>query len=251
MPWIGGLMNEPESGNCDRTRERKIARVIAFSGVDCSGKSTQISILMERLRDRGERPVYVWLRVGYTPLFNTLKGFLRWVVGSRRLPQGESPQRERFMGSGWTRSLWLHVAFADMAFETALRIRLLRLFGRKVLCDRYLEDSERDLIMNFGYTEAQLPAWGLVKAIAAKPDVRIFLDLSFEESLRRSIEKKEPFADSEQRRLQRAGLYSQLKQNSGYRVVDAECTVAEIAKVVDSLVFREAADSTERCEVSS
>jgi thymidylate kinase len=220
-------------------RAGKVARVVAFSGVDCSGKSTQISVLIEKLRQRGEKPFYIRLRIGYTPLFCALKNALRRLLGQRIIPQGPSPQRDRSLSSGWKRGLWLHLAFADMAFETAVRIRVLRLLGHKVVCDRYIEDSEMDLIMYFGERTAQLPAWKVVKAIAVTPDVRILLDLPFEEALRRSILKNEPFPDPEETRRRRAGHYEKLKQQSDYCIVDARMSIAEISAVICSLVIGE------------
>ena len=68
---------------------KKSASLVIFSGMDCSGKSTQISALMESFKQRGERPIYIWLRVGYTPLFNAMKSLLRRLAGSKRLPAGE------------------------------------------------------------------------------------------------------------------------------------------------------------------
>src|SRR5580698_10558635 len=60
-------------------RERN-ARLVVFSGVDCSGKSTQISLLINTLTERGEKPFYFWSRVGYTPGFEVLKTALRRAV---------------------------------------------------------------------------------------------------------------------------------------------------------------------------
>jgi thymidylate kinase len=226
-----------------------VARVISFSGVDCSGKSTQISALTDELRRRGERPFYLWFRIGYTPLFLALKNAARRLLGKGRLPHGQSQQRDRFMRSGWKRSLWLHLAFADMAFQTAVRIRVLRLLGRVVLCDRYIEDSEMDLMMNFGERAAQLPAWKAVKALAAAPDVRIFLDLPFDESLRRSLLKNEPFPDAEETRLRRAGLYEAFKTHGSYSIIDARMSIAEISAVIGSLVFGEESPAAASAEV--
>lgn len=228
----------------------RAARVISFSGVDCSGKSTQISAAIEGMRRRGEKFFYLWLRVGYTPLFCALKNFVRRLSGEGRIPQGQSIERDRFLSSGWKRSLWLHLAFADMAFQTAVRVRLLRFLGYKVLCDRYIEESEMDLILNFGEPAAQLAAWKVVKAIAAKPDLRILLDLPFEESLRRSILKQEPFPDHEEKRRRRALLYDTLKLRADYCVIDARMNIPQISAQIDSLVFGDGSTGGTGVEVS-
>lgn len=220
-----------------RAGRKRDANLIVFSGVDCSGKSTQVALLIDRLVERGEKPVYFWSRVGYTPLFNALKASLRKVVGKTRLPVGESPQRDRFLAGGWTQRLWLWIAFADMILQTAIRLRWLRWAGRTIVCDRYIDDSENDLIMNFGERAPQQAAWRWVKAMAAKPDVSILLELPFEEALRRSILKNEPFADSAERRLRRGDLYKVMRETGRYHVIDARKSVGEIAAVVDSLAF--------------
>jgi thymidylate kinase len=224
-------------------------RIVSFSGVDCSGKSTQISALMDRMRVRGEKPFYLWLRVGYTPMFCALKAAARRLLGRQRLPSGLTPERQRFMSSKWKRSFWFYAAFADMAFQTAVVIRVLRLLGYRVLCDRYIEESEIDLTMNFGGYAAQLRTWKIVKAIGVRPDVRIFLDLPFEESLRRSILKNEPFPDSREKRRLRADFYESLKLQTDYCVVDARESVSEISAVIDSLLLGSGIQVGDRSEV--
>jgi thymidylate kinase len=135
--------------------------------------------------------------------------------------------------------LWLHAAMADMAFETAVRIRALRFLGYTVICDRYVEESDMDLVLNFGERTAHMWAWRLVKAVAAKPDIRLLFDLPFGEALRRSILKKEPFPDPEEKRLLRAGLYENLKRESSYCVIDAQMSITEISALIDRLVAGE------------
>jgi thymidylate kinase len=42
--------------------------LIALSGVDCAGKSTQRDLLMQALRSQGYTPINVYTRVGSTPV---------------------------------------------------------------------------------------------------------------------------------------------------------------------------------------
>jgi thymidylate kinase len=223
---------------------------VSFSGVDCSGKSTQIAAVADRMRMRGQRTRYLWIRVGYTPMFCALKDAARCLLGRGRLPQGQSEQRKRFMNSGWKRYIWFYVAFADMAIQTAVVIRILKYLGYKVLLDRYIDESEIDLTMNFGAYAAQLKAWKIVKAIAAKPDIQILLDLPFEESLRRSILKNEPFPDPEEKRRQRAGFYELLKLQNDYCTIDARMSVSEVSAAIDSFLFEHESSAGEYREAS-
>lgn len=210
--------------------------IIAFSGLDCSGKSTQIALLCEKFGAEGYSPVRRWIRVGYTPGMCILKAAIRRITGGDKLPPGDSPQRARFMKSSWKSRLWLYCAFADLLFETALRMRYLRLRSRAVIADRYLADSEIDLILHFGPRTTHMWSWKLVRYAAIRPDAHILLDLPFSESLRRSMLKQEPFPDSEARRRDRSTLYNQFKSSTDWTVIDGCMSVRDIAHAVDALL---------------
>ena len=49
---------------------------IVFSGLDCSGKSTQIEFLRKEFSDREKNNLVFWSRGGYTPGFQKLKDLL-------------------------------------------------------------------------------------------------------------------------------------------------------------------------------
>lgn len=217
------------------TRTR--AMTVAFSGADCSGKSTQISILRGEFERKGGKTRLIWLRLGYTPGFCLLKSAFRLLVGRDTLPQGASPQRDRFMKSGWKRRLWLYCAFADMFFETAVRLRLLRCLNYSVICDRYIVDSEIDLALNFGQQAVAMWGWRFVKWAALRPEIHIFLDLPFEEQLQRAIAKHEPFPDSVERRRERAILYEEIKSRTPWQVVSTQTTESFTAAKIGTLIW--------------
>ena len=54
--------------------------LISFSGLDCAGKSTQISLLKEYLQGKGYEVSEVWSRGGYTPGIETMKKILRTLL---------------------------------------------------------------------------------------------------------------------------------------------------------------------------
>jgi hypothetical protein len=111
-------------------------RLLTFSGLDAAGKSTQIDQLMHHRRQNGDDPVYVWVRGGYTPLFESLKARLCRLPGRAIPPPGHHPPREQAFRRGWVRRLWLVAALLDLLWLLGVRVRGWRRRGRTVVCDR-------------------------------------------------------------------------------------------------------------------
>ena len=195
--------------------------IVSFSGIDSSGKTTQIELLREHVSGRGRRAVYLWGRVGYTGVFSALKSAGRRLLGSRIPAQGDVAQRERALRSGWLRRLWLTLALLDLLRLYALRVRLERLRGRVVVCDRYVWDSLIDLRLGFADDRVERWwLWRLVERCAPRPDVALLFTVPVEESVRRSDLKREPFRETSQRLAERAEEYAKLSLTVGWHVVD-------------------------------
>jgi len=108
--------------------------VIVFSGLDGAGKSTQIELLLEYLRQQGQRPVYLWVRGEYTPVFSAVKAFVRRLSGGRVVPpSGHSTARTQAMGQPWKRRLWLTLALLDLVLVYGVQVRWWRWRGRSVV----------------------------------------------------------------------------------------------------------------------
>jgi dTMP kinase len=180
-------------------------RLIAFSGIDGAGKSTQIDLLFRSLRERGKRPVYLWTRGGYTGPFNALKTLLRRIIGRKLPPSGRNDKRDKAFKKKWVQNLWLILAMLDLMLVYGIYVRISRFFGRVVIADRYLWDTWIDFRLNFPDVDIdQWILWKILVWISPKPDAAFLLLIPVEECLHRSKLKNEPFPDSEdvlQRRL--------------------------------------------------
>ena len=51
--------------------------MITFSGIDCSGKSTQIENVTRILNYKGQKCKVIWSRGGYTPILEFVKNIIR------------------------------------------------------------------------------------------------------------------------------------------------------------------------------
>ena len=69
--------------------------IIAISGVDCAGKSTQIELLEAHLRKQGKDPQRMWHRPGYSPELDLLRSMIRKIRPGSIPAPGESKEREQ------------------------------------------------------------------------------------------------------------------------------------------------------------
>lgn len=217
--------------------------LVTFSGLDGAGKSTQIELLIERLRQRGREPAYLWTRGGYTPLLEFLKKLLRRLPGRAVPPSGNNPQRARAFRRRWVRRLWLTLAQLDLLWVYGVQLRWRRGRGQIVICDRYLWDTRLDFRLNFA--QENVPGWRLWRLLARvtpRPDASFLLLLPVEESVRRSDLKGEPFRDAPEILAQRLAQYQTWarEDKSRWRVLDGRRPIEELAAEVWTTVEQSA-----------
>ena len=162
-------------------------RLIALSGLDGSGKSSQAAALAHTLRRLGHDQVVVWNRLGYGRSLDVVaapvKAALRRVRPGAALPGSEpgrsqgDPARELRRRSALLTGGWS--AVVAMANASAhLRATLPHLSrGRVVICDRFVLDSVVHL--RFMYARgAELPAHAvLIRRLSPTPTRAYFLDV--------------------------------------------------------------------------
>lgn len=207
--------------------------LITFSGLDGAGKSTQIELLMERLRQDGQDPLYVWTRGGYTPLFERLKKLARRLPRRGLPPAGNNPQRARAFGKSWVRRLWLTLALLDLLWVWGVQLHWRRWRGRTVVCDRYLWDTLLDLGLNFSQERVdRWWLWRLLARVAPRPDVAFLLLVDVDESVRRSDAKGEPFRDPPEVLARRLAQYRAWAKEGHWHVLDGRRPIPELAAQV-------------------
>lgn len=216
---------------------RRSGCLITFSGLDGAGKSTQINLLMQQLRDKGEKPVYIWSRGGYTTLMEQSKALARRLLRRQLPPLGYSEQRTRTMRKGWIRRLWLTLSILDLMRVYGLRVRWLIWRGYAVICDRYLWDTQIDFRMNFGEDKVeQWWLWRWLTYITPSPDAAFLLMIPVEESLRRSEMKGEPYPSTAVELTDRLHQYEDLAQQGYIRILDGRRAVSDLQHEIQQIV---------------
>lgn len=207
--------------------------IISFSGIDGAGKSTQIEFLLTYLNEIGQKPIYYWSRGGYTKPFNSLKGFIRKILGKKVPPSGHSIQREQALGKPWIRDLWLSLAIIDLLLIYGIYFRLLKFIGRVVIADRYISDTLIDFYLNFPSVDIDKRfIWKSLARLAPVPDIQFMLLIPVNESLKRSKLKSEPFPDSEETLKQRIQFYQLISAKERYKNVDCLQSIQSVKEQI-------------------
>lgn len=171
--------------------------LITFSGLDASGKSTQIEKLISKLSSEGYKVKYLWARGGYTPGFELIKRSLRFLFNKSLPPPGPSKDRKEKLNSPVIQRIWLIFAIIDLTLLWAVYIRICNLMKIIVICDRYIDDTFLDFKHNFSESKFEdSKLWKFLKIVVPDPKYSFLFWIPVELSQERSMEKGEPFPDS-------------------------------------------------------
>lgn len=142
----------------------KRGKLIVFEGLDRSGKSTQCALLVERLRERGDRVEHVRFPNRTTPIGQMINAYLA----------GQSEVEDHVV----------HLLFSANRWELAPQIARWVAEGVTVVVDRYYYSgcvySAAKQIPGLGLEWARHPDVGL-----PRPDLCVFLDVSPETASQR------------------------------------------------------------------
>mgnify|MGYP001215623312 CR=1 FL=1 len=212
-------------------------KLFIFSGIDGSGKSTQIEIIAENLKYKGLKVATIWARGGYTPGFIFLKSCFRFLFGKNSIPSGYSQKRKKILKNNFLSKIWINIAIIDLIVYWAFYLRLKLLFVDVIICDRYIFDTYIDFKINFPYIEIdKFLFWKILLKSFLKPDLSILLMISFDESQRRLLKKIEPYPESYEKAFSRYSLYLKLHDIYLYKKINSEGNLKEVSNQINNEV---------------
>ena len=209
--------------------------IITVSGLDGAGKSTQTDKLIQRLEQEGFKTRYVWARGGYTPGFEMFKRSLRFIFQKKLPPPGHSHARDRGLKFPIIQRIWLFAAIVDLIVLWGLYVRICSFFNVIVVCDRYIDDTLLDFRKNFPSSNVEESVmWRVLKCFSPSPDHSFLFWIPVELSLKRSIDKGEPFPDSREVLAWRLSAYmdSATFPLKKYTRIDGQATIAKISQTM-------------------
>jgi thymidylate kinase len=181
-----------------RPRPRR-PRVVALSGIDGSGKSTQARALRETLERLGYEAVVEWAPLGSSPLLRTLFMPVRRALGRIRSlqpveqevdsglrPNPGSQLRDR---SPLANAVWSTMVAATNAAFHARTSAAHSLAGRIVVYDRYVLDSRVRMRFLYGRGRRHTLQNAIVGGLSPRPLAAFYLDVDAQSSRRRKDDR--------------------------------------------------------------
>jgi thymidylate kinase len=228
-------------GRSERHHRIPRTRVIALSGLDGAGKSSQSSALRDRLEAQGLEVDIYWLPLGHNPVQRALWRWIRRLARRPRMGAHRGQLRDAApAATGGTRhgALVVHAWVAFVALSYALSYRLARARhrgrGRVLVFDRYVLDAIAQIRYFYGDQHRfRFQTW-LLRALAPRPFCAYLLDVPGSTALAR---KQEQF-DLAALELQ-ANLLRQEADRLGVRRLDGEQPRERLLEEILTDVYRE------------
>lgn len=212
--------------------------MISFSGIDCSGKSTQIEIIRKYYTDKGIRVRVIWSRGGYTSWVEGIKNLIRKDKGFSENKKAE--YRKEINGNPRKAKLLLWASIIDLIRYYGIVFRFFEMTGTLVLCDRYIWDTYIDFSMK--YKDIKFDkwlCWKILLKLIKKPAKSIIFTIPIDESIRRSLEKNDPHSEPYDERLIRIQRYITEIENGRWEyeinaLSPVQTVTAEVIRILES-----------------
>lgn len=196
--------------------------LISFSGIDGSGKSTQVKLLSKQLKSKGNKVYVTEIMFGYFLLKPLIK-FFRSATGS---PKKGPVTRNRNL----LFKMWFVPAFIDIWLGHIFRIRHLTFKHDYVLADRFYSDIWANLLY-YGY----IPEWGFNSLVRFLP--RADMALVFDVDPKNVRKREDDFPLSYYQ--EQSKIYKRLSKLLNLTVVNSnnskKSVFAKILKIIPNL----------------
>ncbi|MBO5837432.1 MAG: hypothetical protein J6Q92_06025 [Oscillospiraceae bacterium] len=162
--------------------------IVSFSGIDSAGKTTQIDLLYNYCKAHKLGVKKVWSKARGTPGVVLLKEIVR---RDKHMDEQEKKEYRKNVFQSPQKQKLLYVAsMLDLCWYWGVYYRILGVFNRILICDRYLWDTYVELQQDFPCVDVDKSwLWKIIKFLAPTPKVSFVFVIPAEVSLARDHQK--------------------------------------------------------------
>ncbi|MCK9421312.1 MAG: nucleotidyltransferase family protein [Bacteroidales bacterium] len=203
--------------------------LIAFSGLDGSGKSQHIRLLQKAFSTCDIQTSIVWSRPGSMLLTSLILKFLHLLVKTQK-------SRSTFISSTKKQSpiysFWRLLNVIDLILYYFFKIRLRLLTGKVVIADRYIHDAIVDMESTSRSNTTIRFVYRFLQTLSPKPDVTFFLDVPVDTIITRGTDEKKLDLDI------KLSLYEQcITENKKLMIIDNIGDIQEVNSKVSTFAL--------------
>ena len=208
--------------------------IVSFSGIDSAGKTTQIDLLYEYCQKNKVSVKKVWSKARGTPGVIFIKELVR--KDKDMDAEGRSEYRKEVYSNPKKKKLLLVASLLDLLWFWGIYYRVLGLFYRVLICDRYIWDTLVELKSDFrGIDVENMFLWKLVTIVSPKPKHSFVFLIPAKVSIDRDIAKNAAGINSIEIKEEKINNYLKLKdRNKWNHIMDGMRSIEELHKEVIS-----------------
>ncbi len=196
-----------------------LGRLISISGVDGSGKTTQIELLLSKAKELTTNSIVVWSR--WRPLTSLPLLALMKRLGYAKVHRTSSIGFVETQVAAKTglASLWCLLTQIDNLMKTGLKVMIPLILGRTVICDRYVLDLLVENMADLHDTPTTSRIGHRLLKLLPQPDLAFLIEVDPRLAFRRKPDMPTLAHFSE-----RIALYHTLAEKMGIERIDGNQT---------------------------